>query len=70
MTTKEKLIAKAAYDCLLERASKLSFIDKMVLMNALNNQSDFSAIPAAQQHYFLDVAMSVIKALKAANGQP
>lgn len=69
MTKQEQAIAAAAYETIKAKASNLTFIDRMVLMGALNKDSAFRDVPAAQQRLFLDVAMSVVRALQQqANG--
>jgi hypothetical protein len=69
MTTLERVLSKAIYNAIKEKAKNLNFVDKMVLMNALNNDLPFEKVPAAQQKLFLSVGMEALKALQAANGQ-
>lgn len=69
MTKLEQVLSKAIYDAIKEKATNLNFVDKMVLMNALNNDLPFEKVPGAQQKLFLSVGMAALKALQAANGQ-
>lgn len=69
MTNLERVLGKAVYNAIKDRAMNLNFVDKMVLMNALNNDLPFEKVPAAQQRLFLSVGMEALQALQAANGQ-
>lgn len=65
MTNQQQALAKAIYDAIKARAKALNFVDKMVLMSALNNNHEFGRVPADQQKLFLEVGMAAIRALEA-----
>jgi hypothetical protein len=65
MTNQQRLLARAIYIAIKEKAQNLDFVDRMVLMNALAHDHAFDIIPAKQQQMFLDVAMAAVKALQA-----
>lgn len=68
MTNLEQALGKAVYDAIREKADKMNFIDRAVLLAALQNKTPFERVPKAQQKLFLDVGMQVLKALQAASG--
>jgi hypothetical protein len=61
----EQTLGKAVYDAIMDRAQGLNFVDKMVLMNALQTEAEFRAIPIAQQRLFVEVGMAAVRALQA-----
>lgn len=65
MTKMEQTLGKAVYDAIMQRAQQLNFVDKLVLMNALNSESDFRAVPKEQQRLFVEVGMAAVRALQA-----
>lgn len=69
MTNIEKVLSRAIYDAIKDKAKNLNFIDKMVLANALNNDLPFEKVPAAQQRLFLAVGVAALKALQDMNGK-
>lgn len=67
MTKMEQALGKAIYDAMMGKAKRLNFVDKMVLVNALNSSAEFRSIPQAQQQMFVDVGMATVKALQDMN---
>lgn len=69
MTKMEAAIAKALFDLIKHKAQNLNFVDKLILGNALQKDSEFSELPEAQKKLFLDVAMGVVRTLQGLHGK-
>lgn len=67
MTNLEEVLGKAVYDAIRDKADKMTFVDRAVLLAALQNKTPYERVPKAQQKLFLDVGMQVLKALQAAS---
>lgn len=64
MTNQQRLLAKAIYDAIKEKAQNLDFVDRMVLMSALTNDHSFDRVPPKQQGMFLEVGLAGVRALQ------